>query len=275
MLHTPYTDINRLLESFLSHIQQIFQEKLAGLYLYGSLTTGDFDPDSSDIDLLVVTSSQITTSEFDALRAMHRDFTRVNPEWEDRIDAVYLPLEALRTFRFAKNPIVISPGEPFHVREGEALRDWLQNWYIVRESGLALLGPPPKEVIPPITRGEFVEAVRCYAAEVVAWLGREANRKNQAYAVLTLCRALHVHRTGKTASKRQAAFWAQEIFPEWSKLIENALTWRQAWRDENVDHAATRAETMQFVKFVSDQILTWSTGSYSRQNNPLPESRFP
>ncbi len=255
MLHTSYTDINRLLESFLSHIQQIFQEKLVGLYLYGSLTTGDFDPDSSDIDLLAVTSSQITAPEFDALRAMHRDFARDNPEWEDRIDAVYLTVAALRTFRSEKNPIVISPGEPFHVREGEALRDWLQNWYIVRENGLALFGPPPKAVIPPITQDEFVEAVRRYAAEVSGWIGHERNRKSQAYAILTLCRALHVHRTGKTASKRQAAIWAQQELPEWSRLIQSALAWRQAWRDEHVDHAATRAETMQFVKFVSDQIL--------------------
>lgn len=61
--------------------------------------------------------------------------------------------------------------------------------------------------------------------------------------------------TGKTASKRQAALWAQEEFPEWSRLVQSALTWRQAWRDEHVDHAATRAETMQFVKFVTDQTL--------------------
>ncbi len=255
MLHTSYTDINRLLESFLSHIQQIFQEKLVGLYLYGSLTTGDFDPDSSDIDLLAVTSSQITAPEFNALRAMHRDFTRDNPEWEDRIDAVYLTVAALRTFRSEKNPIVISPGEPFHVREGEALRDWLQNWYIVRENGLALFGPPPKAVIPPITQDEFVEAVRRYAAEVSGWIGHERNRKSQAYAILTLCRALHVHRTGKQVSKRQAALWAQEELPEWSRLIQSALAWRQAWRDEHVDHAATRTETMQFVKFVTAQIL--------------------
>jgi len=255
MPDTPYADINRLLESLLSHIRHIFQERLVGLYLYGSLTTGDFDPDSSDIDLLVVTSSQITTPEFKALHAMHRDFIRANPEWEDRIDAVYLPLAALRRFRSEKNPIVISPGEPFHVREGEALRDWLQNWYIVRESGIALFGPPPKAVIPSITQDEFVEAVRRYAAEVSGWLGHEPNRKSQAYAILTLCRALHVHRTGKTASKRQAALWAQEEFPEWSRLIQGALEWRQAWRDEHVDHAATRAETMQFIKFVSDQIL--------------------
>jgi len=255
MLHTPYSDINRLLESFLSHVQQIFQEKLVGLYLYGSLTTGDFDPDSSDIDLLAVTSSQITAAEFDALRAMHGDFARENPEWEDRIDAVYLPAAALRTFRSEKDLIVISPGEPFHVRKEEALRDWLQNWYIVRESGLALFGPPPKTVIPPITQDEFAEAMLRYVAEVSGRIEHERSRKSQAYAILTLCRALHVHRTGKRVSKRQAALWAQEEFPEWSRLIQSAFAWRQAWRDEHVDHAATHAETMQFVKFVSDQIL--------------------
>jgi predicted nucleotidyltransferase len=255
MLHTRYSDINRLLESFLSHVQQIFQEKLVGLYLYGSLTTGDFDPDSSDIDLLVVTSSQITAAEFDALRAMHGDFARENPEWEDRVDAVYLPAAALKTFRSEKDPIVISPGEPFHVRKGEALRDWLQNWYIVRKSGLALFGPPPKTVIPPITRDEFAKAMRRYVTEVSGWIEHERSRKSQAYAILTLCRALHVHRTGKQVSKRQAAVWAQEEFPEWSRLIQSAFAWRQAWRDEHVDHAATHAETMQFVKFVSDQIL--------------------
>jgi predicted nucleotidyltransferase len=256
MLDTPYADINRLLESLLYHVRHIFQERLVGLYLYGSLTTGDFDPISSDIDLLAVTSSQITASEFDALRSMHRELTRDNLEWEDRIDVVYLPVTALREFRSEKSPIVIiSPGEPFHVREGETLRDWLQNWYVVRESGLALFGLPPKAIIPPITREEFVEAVRRYAAEVSERVRHEMDRKNQAYTILTMCRALHVHRTGKQASKREAALWAQEELPEWSGLIQSALAWRQAWREEDIDHATTHSETTRFVNFVSNRIL--------------------
>ena len=223
MLNTPHADIDRLLESLLSHTRNIFQERLVGFYLYGSLTTGDFDSDSSDIDLLAVTSSQITAPEFDALRAMHREFARDNPEWDDRIDVVYLPVTALRTFRSEKSPIVISPGESFHVREGEALIDWLQNWYVIRESGLALFGPPPKAIIPPITREEFAEAVRRYAAEVSERVKHEMDRKGQAYTILTMCRALHVLRTGKQASKRQAALWAQQELPEWSRLIQDAL----------------------------------------------------
>ncbi len=251
----PYPDIQRLLENLQLQIRQIFQDRLVGVYLYGSLVAGDFDYDSSDIDLLVVISSLITSVEFEALRIVHRKFASENPAWDDRIDAVYLPVTALQKFRSEKSPIVISPGEPFHVREGEALKDWLQNWYLVRESGITLFGLPPAEVIPPITRGEFIAAVRKYAAEVNEREYQKMDRKGQAYAILTMCRALYTYRNGKQASKRQAAQWAQEQLPEWSGLIQNALAWRRAWREENIDLAATNPETSRFVHFVAGQIL--------------------
>ncbi len=150
---------------------------------------------------------------------------------------------------------VISPGEPFHMKE--AGRDWLMNWYIVRERGMALFGPPAKTIIAPVTQDEFVWAVRDQATSPVsAWVNDlKTDRKRQAYAILTMCRALYAHRIGVQASKRQAALWAQQELPEWSRLIQSALAWRQAWREEQVDHAATYAETLWFVRFVRDQIL--------------------
>ena len=254
MQATPYADINSLLERLLSRMRDILQEKLAGLYLYGSLTTGDFDPQSSDIDLLAATSSGVSETDCEALRAMHREFARENPAWEDRIEVAYLPATALRTFRSERSPMaVISPGEAFHVTD--AGKEWLMNWYVVRESGVALFGPPPEALIAPISREEFAECVRGYAAE---WGGRVKGtlaRKEQAYAILTMCRALHLHRTGEAASKRQAALWAQEELPQWAGLIRSALGWREAWREEQVDHAATRAEAVRFVTFVRDLIL--------------------
>ncbi len=131
MRETPRADIKSLLESLLSRMRHILQEKLVGLYLYGSLTTGDFDPESSDIDLLAATSSDVSDMEFDALRAMHVDFARDNPVWEDRVDIAYLSVTALRRFRSKRSPIaIISAGEPFHMTE--AGREWLMNWYVVR-----------------------------------------------------------------------------------------------------------------------------------------------
>jgi predicted nucleotidyltransferase len=254
MRETPRADINSLLESLLSRMRHIFQEKLVGLYLYGSLTTGDFDPESSDIDLLAAISSDVSDTEIDALRAMHLDFARDNPGWDDRIDVQYLSVAALRTFRTQRSPIaIISAGEPFHMTE--AGKEWLMNWYVVREQGVALFGPPAKALIAPISRDEFAGCIRDYAVEVADRMKGVPDRKGQAYAILTMCRALYVHRIGGQASKRQAALWAQEELPQWAGLIQSAVAWREAWREQQVDHAATRAETIRFVNFVRDQIL--------------------
>jgi len=249
---TPYDDINVLLESLLSQFLHVLQQQLVGVYLYGSLTAGDFDHESSDIDLLVATRTDISKAEFEALDAVHRDFAIANPEWDNRIEVAYLSVTALQTFKTETSRIaVISPGEPFHMKD--AGRDYLQNWYAVREIGKTLVGPLPTAVIAPITQDEFVHAVRVY----VKWVGDKVgrSRKGQAYAILTMCRALHVHRLGMQASKRQAALWAQKELPEWSPLIQNALAWRAAWRDESVNHAATYPDTVRFVTFVRDQIL--------------------
>lgn len=251
---TPYADVNRLLGSLLSHIRDLLQETLVGVYLYGSLTAGDFDPGSSDIDLLVATVSDVTDMQSESLRAMHRDFAHDHPEWEDRIEVAYLSVTALRTFRSGRSPIaVISPGEPFHIKD--AGRDWLTNWYIVREGGVTLFGPPGKAIIPPITQEEFVQAVREHAASWGGWVHDVHDRKGQAYAILTMCRALHVHKTGEQVSKRAAALWAQQELPAWSWLIESALAWRKTWRESHFDHAATHTDTVRFVNFVRSYIL--------------------
>ena len=240
MQDTPYPDVNRLLDSLLSRMQHILGEKLVGLYLYGSLATGDFDHDVSDIDLLAATSSDVSDAEIEDLREMHAALARNNKAWDNRLDVDYMSLSALRTFRSHTSlKPGISPGEPFLAKEvGE---DWLINWYMVRERGVALFGPPPKTIIDPITKEEFAQAIREHAA---AWGGGIETRptsKEQAYAILTMCRALYSHKNGEQVSKKRAAFWVQHELPEWSRLIQRALEWREAWREERVDHSATHA----------------------------------
>ena len=47
--------------------------ELRGLYLYRSLTTGDFSPATSDIDVFAVTSCRPVGAELDRLSALHLD----------------------------------------------------------------------------------------------------------------------------------------------------------------------------------------------------------
>jgi predicted nucleotidyltransferase len=251
---TPYPEIEKLLSRLLHQIQRILDKNFIGLYLYGSLVTGDFDPEISDIDLLAVTSFDIDDQEFEQLRNMHNALMIENPEWEGRIEVQYIAVNALQTFKTQKSQIaVISPGEPFNVKDAGI--DWLINWYIVREHGKVLLGPNPQTVIPPISKEEFIQSSREHARYWAEWANQPRDQRGQSYAILTMCRVLYASQWGEQASKSQAALWTQEQFPQWASLIQKALVWRKASNDELVGHEATFPETARFIHFVADQIV--------------------
>ncbi|HEV2405519.1 MAG TPA: aminoglycoside adenylyltransferase domain-containing protein [Ktedonobacterales bacterium] len=245
---TPYPEVNAALAALRARIQVILGDRLTGLYLYGSLVTGDFDPALSDIDLLAATDGDLRDDDFARLERMHAEFARERPEWDDRIEVAYLAVAGLQTFRAQRSQIaVISPGEPFHFKD--AGLDWLVNWYVVREQGVALAGPPPRQLIAPIAKDEYLAGVRDYAREFRQRVAQPLPRGSQAYAILTMCRAYHTLKTGELASKARSAQWATSHWPEWSPLIERALNWRSAPRGEPVDHDATLPETRRFVLF--------------------------
>lgn len=260
---TPYAEVNALLEQFLTGLQAVLGEKLIGLYLYGSLVTGDFDPACSDIDLLAALTVDIDEGEFAALDELHQQLIQQYREWEGRIEIAYLSERGLKTFRTENSPLgIMSPGEPFHIIE--AGKDWLMNWYVVREKGIALSGPPPASIIDPIAQEEYLQGVREYAMAWREWIRDDAHtRPSQAYAILTLCRACYALEKREIASKKQAALWAEKEFAAWTALIRSALVWREAWRDEKADHAATLPETRQFVYFMLGQLK--SGGEFSTE----------
>jgi predicted nucleotidyltransferase len=255
---TAHAEINELLDNLLPRIQTVLGQKLVGVYLYGSLVWGDFDPESSDIDLVVATSSDIDDQEFSDLDQMQLAFAETYKRWQGRIEIVYVSTAALQTFKSRTSTIaVISPGEPFHFKETDP--GWLMNWYMVQKQGRTLFGPAPATLIDPITRQEFIETVKLHTARWGEWVNDSHNRPSQAYAILTLCRALYTCTHGRQVSKRKAAEWAAQELPEWAPLINSALLWRANWRDDAVDHAATFPETVRFVHFMRARIQVLSS----------------
>jgi predicted nucleotidyltransferase len=250
---TPDPEIDWLLKNLLDQMHQILGKNLVGLYLYGSLVTGDFDPEISDIDLLAVVSSDVDQGQFERLHAMHDDLEARSPRWKDRIEVQYVSIHALRTFRTERSRIAaISPGEPFHFKD--AGREWLINWYIIRERGQALYGMDPSAHIPPISRQEYLQTVREHATMWVEWLEQPHDQAWQGYVILTMCRALYAVRFGEQPSKQKAALWMQNEYPEWASLIDQALLWRTGARDKGAAQLATFGETARFARFAAGRI---------------------
>jgi hypothetical protein len=251
MQPTPYPDVNELIDKLLLRIKSILGQKMIGLYLEGSLVLGDFDPKTSDIDLLAALSKEMDDNEFEVLRKMHDVFASEHEDWDDRIEVCYISVYALRSVKSHTSQIVnISPGEPFHRTVAE--KEWLMKWYLYREKSKTLFGYSPKMLIEPISKEEFIQSVKDHAR---SWDKVEdmENRYAQSYAILSLCRALYSYRKGDQVSKKDAK-WAQKELPEWSALIQNAINWKEAGKDTQPDKI-NFPKTVQFVNYVRSLII--------------------
>ncbi|MEX1262644.1 MAG: nucleotidyltransferase domain-containing protein [Actinomycetota bacterium] len=133
--------VGALLTWLVDSQQEALGINLIGSYVFGSVVTGDFESGISDVDTVAVIRANLKAAEVAALAQLHLEIVEEMPEWEDRVEVVYLSSRALKTFRTESSAAArISPGEPFH--EIEVDSRWLIDWYQLREVGIALLGPP-------------------------------------------------------------------------------------------------------------------------------------
>ena len=246
--------VDELLAVLVSSIRAVLGDDLVGIYLYGSYVSGGFDPGVSDVDLVAVTARDADQIDLAGLERLHGDIVSLHPDWTDRVEVVYIGRSALRSFRTsAARLAVISPGEPFHLRDDRVV-EWLQNWYLVRETGVVLFGPPAASLVPPITMSEFVAAAARYADQISHQSLVEATAGARAYAVLTICRALRTVETGTHGSKQEGADWARERMPEWGWLIDAALRCRLSGGAIGFDDERSRAGADEFIELVAARI---------------------
>lgn len=230
------------------------RDGLVGLYLYGSYVSGGFDSSVSDLDFVAVTRLDAAQLPLPALDRVHRQIVTRHPGWTDRLEIVYVGEEALRDFRSSPSHVaVISPGEAFHLRD-EPIAEWVQNWYLIRETDVTLHGPPADAVVPQIEWSEFVAAAVRYATEIAARDVETASRGDLAYAVLTMCRSVATIETDRRPSKQEAAAWARSELPDWAWLIDAALVCRLSRGTVGFDDAASRNAAEAFVSLLASRV---------------------
>jgi hypothetical protein len=244
-------------------------DRLLGLYLHGSLVAGDFAADRSDLDLLAVLTTDPDGELLAELAVLHAGLDRRHPRWAGRIEVEYISLSAVPGVdghRIAR----ISPGEDLHLLPATTHR--LVTWSAVRASGRPLLGPPPADLLPPIDPGLVREAFRDHVRDWPQWVKTMTTPGAQAYAVLTLCRAIHHLRYGRQLSKRQAA--DQTDGGQWSDLIRWARDW---WyhQGRDTDPGRPQQEVERFVTETSADLLgspPWTSIGYAPPTPPSPKA---
>lgn len=230
---TQYPDVNEVLSLLSTQLQEIFGDKLVALYLTGSLSYGDFDYGSSDIDFLAVLNTDLTANELLAIKKMHQEIAQQVPYWAKRLEGSYIPREWLNNFAkpLKKRPYVNAA----YVALLPYGDEWLLNLYVLSKCGITLLGKKPEELIKAIDIKDVREASK---KDLLNEWQAKLQEKNpfihpkydsshlQAYAILTMCRILHRAKIDAVASKKKAATWVKKTYPQWSSLIEEAENWQ-------------------------------------------------
>lgn len=255
---TPYPGVNRILQELVAGARDVLGERFVGLYLSGSLAGGDFDPGTSDIDFVVVTADELADEVIPALAALHARLAAGGDPWAAKLEGAYLPRASLRRH----DPD--DPSRPY-VNEGrfQVVRlghDWVIHRHVLRKYGLSVTGPRLKQLIDSVGPDDLRQAVR---DELRDWWApmlqnpdpRLAGRAYQAYAVLTMCRALHTLDTGTISSKSVAGRWAHGVLDEeWAGLITAALAW------PNGAQPSQRTETLAFIRYTVSRGMSDTSG---------------
>jgi hypothetical protein len=243
-------DVAYILDTLIDGAKSILGSDLIGVYLRGSLATGDFEPDRSDVDLLIVTKKPIDSAQFAALARMHTQIAQSNFTYAQRLEAAYIDRDNLRVYQPDQCFPTLSQGE------GEALTwqshssNWLLERYTVREEGVTLFGPDPKTLIDPIPPDDLRRASASRMADWAEWVRDKDDPEwllplsHKAYAIETMCRAIYTVEHGEVAGKTESVRWCLETLPEpWRGLTARSQTWR--W-DNKVD-LSVNPEVQAFI----------------------------
>jgi hypothetical protein len=220
-----------MLDALLAGIHRMLDADLVGLYLRGSLATGDFKPATSDIDALAVVERQINDCAFAALKTLHAQLDVSPNPYAGRIEIAYIDRQALKRFVPGLRHPTLGQGEALSWSQHHS--NWILERWVVREHGITLLGPDPKSLIDPIPVQSLRNAVQERLDDWADWADQPDDPDwglplaHKAYVVETMCRALHTLAQGALSSKGQAVAWAMETLPDpWRSLVAKSRDWR-------------------------------------------------
>lgn len=248
--HTKFESVNLLLDQLAQNVERILGSNFIGCYLFGSLAVGDFDPATSDVDILVVSLHNLNPSEVEQLSDFHKTLFQSKTAFSTELECFYASKNELQNF-------VQGSSICYKIDRGSgglALEtldaDWVINAFSLLNFGITVMGPPVSSLIAPVSIENLKSAVQDLLEFWWVPMISEPKKLEHAgyrfYAILTMTRMLATAELNQIVSKNEAAKYALMILDErWKQLIQKAL---------NRDASGSISETQDFIRFTREKL---------------------
>jgi streptomycin 3"-adenylyltransferase len=219
-------------------LSSLLSEQLLGIYLHGSLAMGCFNPDHSDLDLLVISTHHLgLTTKRQIIESLLSCSRQPHP-----IEISFLARSQLRPWRYP-TPFDLHYSEMWRAIYARDLRSgtW-QAWNtthqrdvdlaahitVLNARGICVTGQPIAALFPIVPADDYRAAL---ASDIHDSL--ESIVSNPIYTILNCCRTYAYIRTGQIYSKEEGGRWALGVVPaEYSDTVSSALAAYRSDTDE-------------------------------------------
>lgn len=220
-------DINgysALTDIFVRECSEILGENLVGVYLHGSAVMGCFNPEKSDIDLIVVVRDTVLDDKkrrfMEMIVALNEKAPAKGIEMSIVKSGVCRPFAYPTPFELHFSSGTLgwykSDSEGYIQNMKGEDKDLAAHFTIITNHGKTLYGKPIEEVFGEVDR-------KCYLDSIWSDIenAEEDILDNAMYIILNLTRVLAYCREGLILSKKEGGEWGMENIPERYRVMIN------------------------------------------------------
>ena len=218
-------DIVALLNGLIDSLKKLLEANLIGVYLHGSLAMGGFNPNSSDVDLLIVVKAKLSTATKEQIvKSLLLSSVKVP---NNGIELTVVTQDAIQAFQYP-TPYELHFSNAWKARyianevnldEEKFDPDLAAHFKLTRNLGLCLYGQPIALVFKDIPDQFFLKSILNDAHDILDDIS-----KNPVYGVLNLCRILAYINDKHIISKVDGGEWGlKHVDPQFTPLIRKAL----------------------------------------------------
>ncbi len=247
-------EIKELLDKIVENFRSILQDNLVGIYLHGSLAMDCFNPQTGDIDFLVVVQNKLEVETKKKLIKIILDISKSEHLPGKEFEFSVILQKYLKDFVYPT---------PFELHYS---KDWKQDYEtdkvdytkenrdpdlaahitVTIHRGICIYGKPTKEVFYKIPEKYYIRSI-LYDLEDI----EETIQKDSVYAILNLCRVFYYLKEKVVSSKDEAGVWGLKKIPDFNELIQNALA---SQRREIKETSWNKKVLLKFSKYMMDLI---------------------